>query len=360
MNTDSALNVADRLIAVVLNSTNGGTLAQTVDVLDIAYEYTCDATIKKGYLWVPANALTMPTSGSGASLSGVQVATTCKPYCMELRSAHDDYVDFRLKLPGNYLSNLTVTTIWEVAATGVYVFRQDAAVSSLGASSDPALSTGSNVTTASLTGGTIQFDTNRSIAGSPAAGDSVQFRFTNLGTNGSYTAGNMNLLGLFFTWDTSDKNPGVLMMDTLSAAQASTTLTTVNDSNSSKVVDQFPTAVDTHTPFEVVLPSTYLSGGTVRVRWRSANASTNSAKFRVDAASVAVGASCDPTLTTGSTVTSASGGANVVNEFTYDISSLLAASKQVFIDLYRLGTAESPAHPGTVDILSVALEFNEQ
>jgi hypothetical protein len=118
--------------------------------------------------------------------------------------------------------------------------------------------------------------------------------------------------------------------------------------------------VDTHMPFEVVLPTTYLSGGTVRVRWRSANASTNSAKFRVDAASVAVGASCDPTLTTGSTVTSASGGANVVNEFTYDISSLLAASKQVFIDLYRLGTAESPAHPGTVDILSVALEFNEQ
>jgi hypothetical protein len=98
----------------------------------------------------------------------------------------------------------------------------------------------------------------------------------------------------------------------------------------------------------------------VRVRW-AANATGGNAKFGIFGCSPAVGSASDPVLTSFGTVTSACAGANLVNEFTLDISSGLAASDSIGLRVERLGnTGGETGDVATkdIDIMFIREESN--
>jgi hypothetical protein len=350
---------ASRLFAVRYESNNTGTLG-TAELLWIDFEYTIDPSIKKGYRWIPANRFDIPVA-SGATLIGTATDfTTIRPWSLAFRDANSDYVDCRFLLPSSYQSGLAVTLCTAVPSDGgshAVVWREDMASNAAGAASDPSLTTGSSFTLSTNSINTVfNFDTDRAAPITPTAGDEVQLRITRLGSDGSDTyTGTAHLYGAMVSWNATDRNPAMISLNPLSGSQSALVLDT--DSNTTKTVQSFVASADNHADYSGNLPTIYASGGTVRVRWRSSNSDTShTVRFRIDTASPASGAGSDPSLTTGSNTDKLSGGANVDNEFTVDVSSGLVASDIVFIRINRIGTGDS--FPGTVEILSATLEFN--
>lgn len=350
---------ASRLLVFRLDSNNTGTLA-TAEVLDLNFEYVIDPSIRKGYLWIPANAFVIPNA-SGATLTSrdIESGSGIVPWVIAYRDAVSDYADVRVLLPASFRTNLTCRQIWATgASTGNLQLETDMGSAAVGASADPTLTTGTAYTLTTGSNNTIYFDSDHAAPISPNAGDEVQIRITRLGNDGSDTSTvTCHLIGIVLTWDTVDKNPVCISMSPLSGAQTGGNLSLDTDSNSSKIVQSYPTGTDNHADFAGQLPSLYGSGGTLRVRWRSSNSDTTHAvRWRVDVCSPASGSSSDPSLTTGSNQDILSSGAGLINEFTTSLSSGFVASDNVFVRINRIGTGDS--FPGTAEILSCNLEFN--
>lgn len=348
--------------------TASDTLAATAEIESIIVEYTTDPTITQEYVWVPAQALVIP-SGSGATRAhATKLSTTNSnvdtfPANIVFRDANSDYVDLRLMIPPGakfngscqmrlYMINLT---------TGNTVWRIDAAVAAVGGASDPALVVGTPFTQTGAGGAKVNITALQSLSVVPVAGSELLIRVTRLGSDGSDTeAASVNLVGAHVQYAAALRNPGRIAMDPCSGAEITSgamVLTQVDDTNSSKFVAQAADGVDTSTDYIARISGQYASGGTLRVRWRT-SAATGNGYFQCDTASPVATAASDPALTTGSPFTSASGGASVINEFTADLSTGLAASDNFYLRLRRLGSNVLDTLSASVDILDVILETN--
>ena len=73
---------------------------------------------------------------------------------------------------------------------------------------------------------------------------------------------------------------------------------------------------------------------------------------------MSLGTSSDPTLTTGTPFVSATGGADILNEFTVSVSTGVISDDQLYIRLTRLGSSGSDTLTDVVEVLDVVFEAN--
>lgn len=339
----------------------GDTLTVVSELLEVLWEYTCDATITKQYIWIPANAFAIP-SGSSATLSNLNLISSNNNYSYALSMSQNSYADAKFTVPSNFSSAMKWYVLSSQAGFQTYTFHLNMARIVVGGDSDPTLTAGGTSLSNSAISGyrSVRSDGNGSAPGTipitPVAGDEILLRLVREASG----SGSDGVLGVLLEYVSTQKNPGIIRLDPISAALPTSNpavLAQVDDTNTSKLVAQYADGSDLIADFIGFLPSIYSSGGTLRVRWRS-SASSGNGYFQVDHASPASGAASDPALTAGTPTAYATAGANKVNEFTVDISSGLAASDLLYVRVTRLASNSLDTLSASVDVLEVVFEAN--
>lgn len=332
------------------------TCTVATDLLDVQVEYTCNTATAKEYFFVPAKAMNI---GSTAVLSQVGLLTSNDNVVDAFQITTGSMLDFKFNIPSNFASALKWSFIMQhLGSFNTTVARLNMGVASVGASGNPSLTTGTNQSVSSIGGASYtQWSTAATCDVQPTVGQEVYCR-CEVTTTPSSTG---YLVGCLFEYAASTRNPGTIRLDPNSGNYGSTggmTLTANSDSNSTKLVARAANAVDSKVDFCALIPSIWASGGTIRVRWRS-TASSGNGYFDVYSARVTSSGSTDPSLTPGTATAFATAGANLINEFTYDVSTSLNANDELWIRLYRLGSNTGIDTLGaTVDIVEVVFEAN--
>lgn len=335
----------------------------TVEVVDVVFSYTCDATFAKGYQFIPAQAFAIPGS-SGATRGGV-VLDAIVPQSFVLRESQDDAVQTRFTIPSNFGGNLTVTVLQTNAAgSNAIMWRIDAGLVAAGGSTDPSLTAGTAFSvTQNVSANTLQIDQSHALPVTAASGREVVLQIVRVGTDGGDSnTGNANLFGVWIQYDVVGRNPGIITLDpTCGSIFSTSTASDIqrSDTNSDKFVRRFPDSVISTGDYARFIPSVYASGGILRIAWDSPAASGNGV-WKIQWASPASGASSDPAWNAGTEVVAATSGANKRNQFIVGISGL-AASDTMLVRISRLAddSGGSPDTLGDVaDLLEVIFEAN--
>lgn len=355
--TFSGLAAGNLLAFTISRDATSGSDTCTVaaDLLDVQFEYACDATVAKEYLFVGAKSMNI---ASGATRTTIVTLASNANVIDAFTIVDTNTVDFKFNVPSNFNSALK-WSYWTYHTNSFQTStnRLDMGAASVGASDNPSLTTGTNLTKTNNSAAAIGQATATATDVQPTAGQEVNCRFACVTAAG----GGEKLVGVTFEYAATTKNPGTVRMDPNSGNFGSTggmTQVAISDSNSTKLVARAASGgVDNQVDFLCHNPSVWASGGTLRVRWRTP-ASTGNGYFRVDWASPANGTSPDPTLTAGTATAYATGGANIINEFTIDISAGIVASDTLLIRLTRLGSNVLDTLSNTVDFLEVVFEAN--
>lgn len=344
--TDFAMSsspAASRLVPMQvrrLGNQAADTLSDNADLLDVIFSYTSDPTITKGYIWIPAGAFAIPAASGATHVNNVActATTVAYPKLIQLNDAANNYADARFALPENFQGNLLLTAWFKVGAdTNAFGFTEGMGAAAVGEDEDPALTTGGTITIA--TGTTLRFysDPQRAAPIAPSAGEECLLRITR--DSADTNTGVVYLCGVLVEFDVWNRNPACLEFDVGAGSLPATdpaSILKVDGTNGSRNVAQFANGATQTVDFAGTLPSTYLGGGTLRLRWSSPAASGN-CYWRVDVGSPASGTASDPALTAGTPFTSACGGADVINECTVNISADLVAGDEVLVRVVRLG-----------------------
>lgn len=340
-------------------------LAVTADVEEIVLEWEVDVTMAKGYIWVPASAMVIP-GASGCSFAVAATATDngaiIKPKVLVCPDAAGSYADFRFTLPSNYLSGLRTRLLAateSAGGTGTIGWHIDMAAAAVGAARDPALSVQSTFTLAYPGATAIANDaTGQAAVITPSAGQEILCRVTR--DSGDASTAVMDLYGILIEFNLLTRSPAVidLMPSTAALPANGASIAQVGDTNTTKVIAQFSDGGTRSVDVATKLPSTYGSGGVLRLRWTAPTASTAYAYWRVDEASPAVGSASDPALVAGTAGVSANAGSGLINEHVVDVSSGLVAGDMFHARVSRLaGDAFDTLDGVTVDLIGITLEY---
>ncbi len=360
--TVSASLAADQGMGFVVgrDGANGSdTCTGVAELLEVLVEWAVFSG-SVGYIWVPAHAWAIPSgsSASYASDSWDSSGIINAPAVGYLDSGTET-IDAKVTLPQNFSGGLLASVYASTGNVtgGTYKLHLDMGAASVGSSSDPTITAQTNWTL--VTGASAHFtayDQRRAAVISPTAGQELVLHLVRDTSDASTDT--LNIRGVLLEFNINART-SQNCLDPGSAAQptgvTAATLTSVTDTNSTKWVGQFAQGANQALDFVTMVPSLYGSGGTLRVRWRSTAGSGN-VRFQADFGNPANAAASDPTLTSGTMTTSASGGAGVLNEVTLDVSSGLVASDMVNIRLWRKGTDGSDTLAATVEVLDVILE----
>lgn len=336
------------------------TLSVDAELTEVSIEYTSDATITKGYQWIPAGAFCVP-NGSGATVvSNLSMGSAINPALVAFTDAANQFVDARFTLPSSYNGNLKVTT-WLRGGTDTNKtlgFTIGMGAASLGSTLDPTLTTSSTYTVTTNTNNQnySYVDLQRDAPISPTAGQECVIRITR--DNADTAIATWHFAGVLIEYDVNNRNPAFVRFDPAAASLPTTnpaSIIKVNDTNSSKYIGQYADGATQIIDFSGYLPATYAAGGNLKLRWRTP-ASSGNAYFRVDWGSPANGTASDPTLTQGTPFASETGGAGVINEVSMNISAGLVAGDTVLIRVVRLADDPLDTLSNTVDLLDVVLE----
>jgi hypothetical protein len=342
----------------------GDTLAVDAELLEFFIEYTCDASITRHAVWIPANAWTN-RSGSGASLVGFETGSSTSdhlvPYAYDFPDVAGCRVDYKFNLPSTYAGNLKYSVIDCPQSSGsqhtwIASFKNIA----VGGATDPSLTADSAIS-ATVSAGTFNFvpTTLRAVPITPAAGDEINIVLARDETDANN--GIVSFMGMWLEYDISLASPAPIRMDPstgVAPGSSAATLLQANDTNHSKWVVEYADGSTQQYDFEGGLPGIYGSGGTLRVTWRTPASGTPNARFNAQVYSPATGSASDGTLVATASVNVASAGANLRNEFTLDVSSALAALDLLNLRLVREGGHASDTVSDKVQVLEVVLEVN--
>lgn len=344
-----------------LGSDASDTTTGTVTLLDLALDYVNDPTIEKRYAWACAQAMVIP-SASGATRSTMLWGATIQPECILLRDSQTDYVEFRYRVPANYIGNMKTTLVESAnSATGAFVWRIDAAKVVSGASIDPTFTQGTQFTSAAHANtDTVRVDADRAIPITVSAGDILISRVNRLGSDGSdANTGSAAVWGVMLTFDISTRTPGLVSLDPgcgVAPSSGGCTLEQREGSNVSGFVAKFANGSDQTLDISRLCP-TKLAGsvGTLIIEWDSPAASGN-AKFRVDYAYIGNNTeSADESLTVGTAFVSTTNGANLRNTTT-PVTVATSAGPESLLNLRitRLGSDAADTCEAAVYITNIA------
>lgn len=343
-----------------LPADGGDTL--TGDLLYITGDlsYVADVTTRKNFAWISPAALRL----SGATLSYRSFASTptIHPHTAVFRDAQSDYGTAILTLPSNYSGNLTAAlAIVGKGDSGNSRWRLDMAKRSVGDNVDPSLTTGTAFTITHGNTDRVYVSSEQTAPITPAALDDLIIKVSRLGSDGADTnALSVDLLGVLLTWDTFTRSPGVIELAPCvwtPPASGGSTPTSEARTNFTEILQRFANGSEQACDVTLPVPTHFLNGGTLVVRWATTQASGN-ARFRVDYGSPAPGASStDPALSAGTETQSACAGASKVNEVRLSVSGL-AALDAGNLRLVRAGDDALDTVEGAVDVVRAWLEIN--
>lgn len=358
----SASLAADTTLHFVVARESGDTAAGIGEWPEFHLEWVVSSAIAQHYLWIPPSAFTIPSASVATKITATVASdnATIKPAVISFPDAASGYVDYSLVLPSNYSGSL-LTTLWAATGSngGAMKFNIDMAKIVVGGSIDPSLTA---QTPWSITAGATNHlyeDAVRPAVISPSPLSTVVLRLTR--DNTDTNTATVYAYGLLLSWSILAKNPGgVMCIDPQSFELPPANpmaLTRWEGTNITGNVLQADDAVTTVAEAEALVSGLYASGGSLKVRW-STPAATGVGKFQVDMASPANGTNSDPALSAGTPFTSATLGANLLNEFTVDVSSGLAAGDVLEIKLTRLGADSGDTLGDLVRIHEVRVESN--
>ena len=359
---------ANRLLLFTIGrdaAAGGDTCANTAELLDIIMEYTSDPTITKAYFWVPVNAGAIPSaSSSTVTLGGVATSThfsstgdELQPYVLTMVDSPSATADFKVSLPANYNGSPTISLWMNPKSTSQSSIVFSAASGAVGSARDPSLTSGGGTHSVTGSASTTNLDLQRSFTTvTPSASDELVLRMKRDNTDASAVP--IEVIGFQFEFNVNASYPVTVRMDPGAAvvpASNPASLTQSNDTNASRWVMRHADGSTTSGDYLAAIYSTYTSGGTLRVRW-SSSASSGNGRFRVDYGSPATSSSADPALTSGTAFDTATSGANLINEWTFDVSSGLVAGDNLNVRIVREGGHANDTLGASVDILEVVLE----
>jgi hypothetical protein len=336
----------------------GGASVLDAEVVQIELEYQVLPTITKKYIWIPANAFAIPAA-SIAALTEFNLLSMDDNHAFALLMGNSAsyYADARFMIPSVYNSAMKWTIYGAVlgGAAGSFASRLDMIDVAVGGASDPVLTNGNFVTIFAADPGpySIAKSSPQAVPITPTASRELFMRLeSRAGSSACY------VFGVLIEFIATTKSPGRIQLAPRSGAlptAAPAVLTKVDDTNTSKDVAQYADNVDLKADYMAYVPDIYSAGGTLRVRWRTSAAAGNG-YFRVDHGSPAVNSDSDPALTAGTKTAVANSGANLINEFTIDVSAGLVASDLLYVRVWRFGSDALDTLSASVDILEVVFE----
>ncbi len=350
-----------------LGADGSDTLSGNVDLLQMELEYAIDPTVARVFMWVPANAMTIPAS-SGATLGTETDLGTHFPWVLTMRNSQNDYADFDFIVPSNFYNNLKFSILdhFPGIGTGAVVWRIDTATTTVGNTVDPSFTTGTATAGNSNFGsiaGVLGYLTAVNAPSTIAANQRVTARVTREGSHGSDTSSvtNHSLLGVVVQYDALLRSPGLVNFDPGSGSTPTVSGASIvkidGTSGASYWVGQYAAGSNTCIDYINMMPYIYSAGGTLKVKWTS-NAPSGTAVFRVDYGTPTVGDSMDPVLAaSASALLSTTAGSGIINEFTTSIASGMVAGDEIYLRIWRLGAHGSETMTShSLNIIDISLE----
>ena len=292
----------------------GDTMTASARSVGTTYTVAWDNSVNGVELLVPAHAMALGGS-SGATYTSVYATTRT---CRSVTVGEGDYAEFAFTLPSNYTGNLAFSLWVNPLDTGTTTWTWDTCYVALGETWDGTYTTGSEFT---ITGGsatTFYEDKQRAANSGAAAGDTVKVRLTRTSTGTSTAEALILTAGVTYNVGSNKScirfSPQSFVQPSSSPASPSM----IDGSNSSFFGIVFSNGSTTQADMCIPVPTKYLAGATMRVRWFSP--STGSLQMKALYSNVADDGSLDPTLTDPGTTTKASSGAGKLNESTFTVA----------------------------------------
>lgn len=350
---------ADRMIHSQINrdaNNAGDTL--TGDAQHLGAYFTMAAVDSLGFgpefICYPSGAAGLTPGGT--TLSSVY-ATTNVSYALSFPNG-GGYVDYVFTLPQYFTGNLEITTWINPGDTGTTEWRHDLRYVGVGETFDGAITAGSAFT---ITGGsatTFYQDKQRAAVAGAAAGDMVILRVRR--TSGGTSTAAALLLGAHVSYDCGASIGMIPLSPQAMIAPASSpaSIVEVTGANFNYYAGRFASGSTTNLCAQSPISGgRWLGGGKIVVYWISSGEGSVQFKalYAICSGVNAAETTTDPSATDPGTVTTASGGAGILNRTVIPMGNPTVTNPCVM--LFKIQRQSGDGIPANVDVVNCLVEY---